>query len=96
MPRARSKLLFPIASVLAEILSIVPLVVAPAAARETVAAADYAPGTIVVHTSERRLYYYLAGGKALRYPVGVGRAGMQWSGTAFVNGKYRNPAWAPP
>jgi lipoprotein-anchoring transpeptidase ErfK/SrfK len=70
--------------------------VAPAAARETVAAAGYAPGTIVIHTHERRLYYYLGGGKALRYPVGVGRAGQQWSGTAFVNGKYLNPAWTPP
>lgn len=73
------------------------LAAAPAAARETVAAAGgYAPGTIVIHTHERRLYYYLGGGRALRYPVGVGRAGMQWSGTAFVNGKYLNPAWAPP
>jgi lipoprotein-anchoring transpeptidase ErfK/SrfK len=73
-----------------------PLAVAPAAARETVAATGYAPGTIVVHTNERRLYFYLPGGKALRYPVGVGRAGMQWSGTSFINGKYLNPAWSPP
>jgi lipoprotein-anchoring transpeptidase ErfK/SrfK len=68
----------------------------PAAARETVAATGYAPGTIVIHTHERRLYYYLGGGRALRYPVGVGRAGQQWSGTAFVNGKYLNPAWSAP
>jgi lipoprotein-anchoring transpeptidase ErfK/SrfK len=93
---ACTKLLFGIASALVEILSVLPLAVAPAAARETVAATDYAPGTIVVRTNERQLYYYLAGGKALRYRVGVGRAGKQWSGTAFVNGKYRNPAWAPP
>jgi len=72
------------------------LAVAPAAARETVSATGYAPGTIVIRTHERRLYYYLGGGKALRYPVGVGRAGQQWSGTAFVNGKYLNPAWTPP
>lgn len=96
MTAAYAKSLFGIASALAEILSILSLAVAPAAARETVAAADYAPGTIVVHTNERRLYYYLAGGKALRYRVGVGRAGMRWSGTAFVNGKYLNPAWTPP
>src|SRR5215468_3172112 len=86
-----------IASTLAGIsLVACPLAAAPAAARETVAATGYAPGTIVIHTNERRLYYYLTGGKALRYPVGVGRAGKQWSGTAFVNGKYLNPAWAPP
>jgi lipoprotein-anchoring transpeptidase ErfK/SrfK len=86
-----------IAGVPAAILLVLsPLAVTPATARETVAAAGYAPGTIVIHTNERRLYYYLAGGRALRYPVGVGRAGKQWSGTAFVNGKYLNPAWAPP
>ena len=83
-------------SLAAILIGICPLAIAPAAARETVAASGYAPGTIVIHTRERRLYYYLGGGKALRYPVGVGRAGMQWSGTAFVNGKYLNPAWAPP
>ncbi len=91
------KALMAIAGSLATILLVrSSLAVAPAAARETVAASGYAPGTIVIRTNERRLYYYLGGGKALRYPVGVGRAGMQWSGTAFVNGKYVNPAWAPP
>jgi lipoprotein-anchoring transpeptidase ErfK/SrfK len=71
---------------------------APAdAGHETVAAGDgYGAGTIVIHTHERRLYYYIGGGKALRYPVGVGRAGMQWSGTSYINGKYVNPAWKPP
>jgi lipoprotein-anchoring transpeptidase ErfK/SrfK len=71
---------------------------APAdAGHETVATADgYGPGTIVIHTHERRLYYYIGGGKALRYPVGVGRLGMQWSGTSYINGKYLNPAWKPP
>jgi lipoprotein-anchoring transpeptidase ErfK/SrfK len=73
-----------------------PPAATPAAARETVEATGYAPGTIVIHTNERRLYYYLSGGKALRYLVGVGRAGKQWSGTSFINGKYLNPAWAPP
>src|SRR5215475_8492548 len=91
------KALFAIAGSFAAILLVLsPPAVAPAAARETVAATGYAPGTIVIHTHERRLYYYLGGGKALRYPVGVGRAGQQWSGTAFVNGKYLNPAWTPP
>jgi lipoprotein-anchoring transpeptidase ErfK/SrfK len=71
---------------------------APAnAGHETVTAADYyEAGTIVIRTNERRLYYYLGGGKALRYPVGVGRAGKQWSGTSYINGKYLSPAWRPP
>jgi lipoprotein-anchoring transpeptidase ErfK/SrfK len=66
------------------------------AGHETVAAGGYEPGTIVIHTRERRLYYYLGDGKALRYPVGVGRAGKQWSGTSYINGKYLHPAWKPP
>jgi lipoprotein-anchoring transpeptidase ErfK/SrfK len=68
----------------------------PAAAHEVVAATGYAPGTIVIRTSERRLYFYLDAGHALRYPVGVGRAGMQWAGTSYVDGKFLNPAWSPP
>lgn len=66
------------------------------AAYQTVTAAGYEPGTVVIHTHERRLYYFIGEGKALRYPVGVGRAGKQWSGTAYINGKYLNPAWKPP
>ena len=53
---------------------------------------NYSPGTIVVRTRERHLYYVLGGGQAIRYPVGVGRAGMQWSGTSFISGKYIRPA----
>ncbi len=57
---------------------------------------SYMPGTIVVRTGERALYYYVGTGQAIRYPVGVGRIGMQWSGTAFIDGKYIRPAWSPP
>jgi lipoprotein-anchoring transpeptidase ErfK/SrfK len=57
---------------------------------------SYAAGTIVVRTGERRLYLMLGSGQALRYPVGVGRAGMQWAGTSTINGKYIEPAWSPP
>jgi lipoprotein-anchoring transpeptidase ErfK/SrfK len=56
----------------------------------------YSPGTIIVRTNQRALYYVLDSGHALRYPVGVGRAGKQWSGTSYINGKYVNPAWSPP
>jgi lipoprotein-anchoring transpeptidase ErfK/SrfK len=58
--------------------------------------ADYSPGTIVVKTSERRLYLILDDGHAVRYPVGVGKSGKQWAGTTRIDGKYRNPAWSPP
>ncbi len=57
---------------------------------------DYPAGTVVVRTGQRSLYYVLGGGKAMRYPVGVGRSGLQWSGTTFINGKMLRPAWVPP
>jgi lipoprotein-anchoring transpeptidase ErfK/SrfK len=57
---------------------------------------SYTPGTIVIRTGERRLYYYVGTGEAIRYPVGVGRAGMQWAGTAYIDGKYIRPAWSAP
>jgi lipoprotein-anchoring transpeptidase ErfK/SrfK len=57
---------------------------------------DYSPGTVVVKTTERRLYYVMGEGRAIRYPVGVGRAGQQWSGTSRIDGKYIKPAWSPP
>src|SRR5437899_7513336 len=57
---------------------------------------DYSPGTIVIKTNERRLYLVVGQGQAMRYPVGVGRAGKQWAGTTQIDGKYRNPAWSPP
>ncbi len=75
------------------------LVLAGAAqAREIVPfnAAGYSAGTIVVHTGERRLYLVLGNGEAIRYPVGVGRAGKQWAGVSRIDGKYVKPAWAPP
>ena len=69
---------------------------ASAMARETVSFDGYSAGTIVVKTKERRLYYMLGDGKAVKYPVGVGRAGRTWTGTSFVSGKYIRPAWSPP
>ena len=57
---------------------------------------DYSPGTIVIRTNERRLYYVIDQNHAVRYPVGVGKSGKQWAGTTQIDGKYRNPAWSPP
>lgn len=57
---------------------------------------DYSPGTIVVKTNERRLYLVMGEGRAVRYPVGVGKPGKQWAGTTRIDGKYRSPAWSPP
>jgi lipoprotein-anchoring transpeptidase ErfK/SrfK len=54
------------------------------------------PGTIVVSTSQRRLYYVLGNGQALEYGVGVGRQGFSWSGTKTVSMKREWPDWTPP
>jgi L,D-transpeptidase catalytic domain len=56
----------------------------------------YAPGTIVISTSERRLYLVQAGGQALSYGIGVGRDGFRWSGTHRITAKKEWPAWTPP
>ncbi len=56
----------------------------------------YAPGTIVVDTAERRLYLIQDSETALRYGIGVGRAGFQWKGTHKITAKKENPDWTPP
>jgi lipoprotein-anchoring transpeptidase ErfK/SrfK len=68
-----------------------------ASAREMVPfGAGLEPGTIVIRTNQRRLYFVLGDGSAIRYKVAVGKRGKQWFGQALVDGKHRNPAWAPP
>lgn len=56
----------------------------------------YPVGSIVVNTNERRLYYVTAPGQAIRYGVGVGRDGFQWSGVKVVSAKKEWPSWTPP
>lgn len=57
---------------------------------------DEAPGTIIVDTREKFLYLIMPEGKAMRYGIGVGREGFQWSGTARVAMKREWPTWTPP
>ena len=66
------------------------------ARREVNISSKYSPGTIVVRTGKRRLYYVTTRGKAISYRVGVGRAGRQWSGKTRIKRKYRNPSWVNP
>jgi lipoprotein-anchoring transpeptidase ErfK/SrfK len=56
----------------------------------------HAPGTIVISTAERRLYYVLGNGQAVSYGIGVGRPGFEWSGTKTVTMKREWPDWRPP
>ena len=70
---------------------------ASAVPREIVAYdGPYSPGTIVISTEERRLYYVLPDGEAIRYGVGVGRPGFEWSGSKTVVMKKEWPDWTPP
>jgi lipoprotein-anchoring transpeptidase ErfK/SrfK len=55
-----------------------------------------APGSILVRTSERKLYFILPQGKAIMYRVGVGREGFSWSGTNQISRKATWPDWRPP
>jgi lipoprotein-anchoring transpeptidase ErfK/SrfK len=78
------------------LLSLGLLSAGPASARDIVRFKGYAAGTIVIKTNQRRLYYVMGDGKAIRYPVGVGRAGMRWQGTTYISGMHIKPAWSPP
>jgi len=74
-----------------------PRVRAVAVPRQVVAFHEGAsPGTIVISTRERRLYYVLGNGQAIRYGVGVGRTGFAWAGTKTVTMKRQWPDWRPP
>jgi lipoprotein-anchoring transpeptidase ErfK/SrfK len=65
--------------------------------RETVSFnGNEAPGTIIIRTSERRLYYVLPDHQALRYGVGVGRPGFTWAGASHIAYKREWPDWTPP
>ncbi len=57
---------------------------------------DERPGTIVVKTRERHLYYVLPGDKAVRYGIGVGKQGFAWEGEAYIAWKQAWPTWHPP
>jgi lipoprotein-anchoring transpeptidase ErfK/SrfK len=56
----------------------------------------YAPGSIIVETGERRLYFVLGDGRAMKYGIGVGRDGFTWSGTHRITRKAEWPGWTPP
>src|SRR6202453_2774820 len=55
-----------------------------------------APGTVVVDTPDRFLFLVEPHGKALRYGIGVGRPGFEWSGVKRISRKSEWPDWTPP
>ena len=54
------------------------------------------PGTVIVDTKEKHLYFVMPGGKAMRYGIGVGREGFEWTGSTRVAMKREWPTWTPP
>jgi len=73
-----------------------PQEVKPELRRQVVAyETPHAAGTIVVDTPQKRLYYVMGDGKAMRYGVGVGRAGLALRGNAYVGRKAEWPSWTP-
>jgi lipoprotein-anchoring transpeptidase ErfK/SrfK len=69
----------------------------PESLRQEVAfSGPYRPGTVVVNVAERRLYLVQAGGRALRYAVGVGREeALNFHGSAIIGRKAEWPSWTP-
>jgi lipoprotein-anchoring transpeptidase ErfK/SrfK len=55
-----------------------------------------APGTIIIDTKERFLYLLQGNNRAIRYGIGVGRDGFQWSGLQKISRKQEWPDWRPP
>ena len=53
------------------------------------------PGSIVIDSDAKYLYYVLDGGKAIRYGVTVGEEALAWSGVAKVGRKAEWPTWTP-
>ncbi|WDR03016.1 L,D-transpeptidase [Devosia algicola] len=54
------------------------------------------PGTVVVDTPNRFLYWTMGDGQAVRYGVGIGREGFAWGGRAKIAYKRKWPTWTPP
>ncbi len=64
--------------------------------REEVAfTGEESPGSIVVDTYTRKLYLVMEGGRAMRYPIAVGREGLSFRGSGVIGRKAEWPAWQP-
>jgi lipoprotein-anchoring transpeptidase ErfK/SrfK len=70
--------------------------IAPSAPPVVAYTGGHAPGTVVIDTNGRALYYVLSGGRAYRYPIAVGRIGFSWTGTQRVTRVASWPDWRPP
>jgi lipoprotein-anchoring transpeptidase ErfK/SrfK len=64
--------------------------------REVDYSGEQRPGTIVIDTPRKFLFLVLPNGRALRYGIGVGRPGFEWSGVKMISRKAEWPDWTPP
>ena len=55
----------------------------------------YQPGQLLILPRTHYLYYVTQPGKAIRYGVGVGKAGLEFTGTATIDVKKEWPTWRP-
>ena len=79
-------------------LPAIPIMKVPSQYRRAIVRYDTAeaPGTIIVETGEKHLYYVMGNGKAMRYGIGVGKEGFEWKGTTRIALKREWPVWTPP
>jgi lipoprotein-anchoring transpeptidase ErfK/SrfK len=100
VPAAAQALSFGPANPAAPVYSYAPdedQALAPALQRQVVAyGGTEAPGTIIIDPAHTFLYFTLGGGRALRYGIGVGREGFEWSGVEAITRKAEWPDWIPP
>jgi len=54
------------------------------------------PGTVIIDTPNKFLFLIQSNGRALRYGIGVGRPGFEWSGVKTISRKAEWPGWTPP
>ncbi len=52
-------------------------------------------GTIVVDPKRRFLFHVQGNGRAMRYGVAVGKAGMTWAGEVVIKRMAKWPVWVP-
>ncbi|KXF78916.1 hypothetical protein ATN84_03925 [Paramesorhizobium deserti] len=79
-------------------LPAIPVAKVPAQYRRQIVSYETreAPGTVIVDTTDKFLYFVMPDGKAMRYGIGVGKQGFEWSGTARIAMKREWPTWTPP
>ncbi|MGU3575409.1 L,D-transpeptidase [Brucellaceae bacterium C25G] len=63
--------------------------------REVAYSSGYMPGTVVIDTQRRFLYVQQENGRALRYGIGVGKAGLAFQGEGTIQYKRQWPSWTP-